>query len=243
MNNKQTTEEEEPIVQEGLQHDHGTKLDDCMDDFEIIEHSKEERLLNQEVFSSGVETIHTPSQSDTLPQTEGAQPNATVQSQAVLCNSCTSFNPSDGVQLCVGDRVSSLQRDDLKMICLLSRGYFGEVHKAQWGSQSVAVKIITPGYDNNQWQTISRARYIKRELEILASVNHDRIVKLLGLCIDDLNHQVLMITEFVSGGTLRDKIKSGQLDSLSWHLKAKILEDVAEAMRYLHDKGKPNTFD
>ncbi|KAI9324376.1 kinase-like domain-containing protein, partial [Zopfochytrium polystomum] len=74
-------------------------------------------------------------------------------------------------------------------------------------------------------------KYIEREVEILKEARHPNVVQFMGSIIHD--SKVLLVTEFVSGGNVKDWIQDAERE-LSERMKISIAIDVARAMAYLH---------
>lgn len=71
-----------------------------------------------------------------------------------------------------------------------------------------------------------------REIRVAAKVRHKNLVQLYGVCFD---HQpYLMITEFLSGGTVFDLLHNNEAVDLTWKQRLHMCSDVASAMDYLH---------
>jgi len=77
-------------------------------------------------------------------------------------------------------------------------------------------------------------KYIEREMDTLTGLAHPNIVQLIGLCIE--TDDMYIVTEFVSGGDLRSKLKEPTL-LIDWPTRLAIARDIALAMNYLHSKN------
>jgi len=118
--------------------------------------------------------------------------------------------------------------NDLDFGDRIGKGNFGEVYRGTYLGTDVAIKKLF-FVDDDFMQ-----KYIEREMDTLTCLNHPNIVQLMGLCIgmDDM----YIITEFVTGGDLRSKLKDKGID-MDWKLRVGILRDIALAMNYLHAKS------
>jgi tRNA A-37 threonylcarbamoyl transferase component Bud32 len=121
---------------------------------------------------------------------------------------------------------------DLKFGDLIGRGAFGEVYKATYRGNLVAVKklFVTQGLSQSDELQIYFACF-RKEIEILSSLNHLNILKCLGGCIQPSN--LCIVTEYCNGGSLCDllhvrKIKISTQQQISFAL------GIAEGMEYLH---------
>ena len=117
----------------------------------------------------------------------------------------------------------------------LGRGGMAEVYLARDPvlERNVAIKVIyphlsaDPGFDER----------FCREAKVVASLRHAHIVQLYDF--DVLNDQPFMVLEYLSGGTLKDRLaalhKQGKMMSLAEI--ARILDPLANALDYAHARG------
>eukprot|EP00927_Polykrikos_kofoidii_P012805 TRINITY_DN15549_c0_g1_i1.p1 TRINITY_DN15549_c0_g1~~TRINITY_DN15549_c0_g1_i1.p1 ORF type:complete len:386 (-),score=93.59 TRINITY_DN15549_c0_g1_i1:104-1261(-) len=124
--------------------------------------------------------------------------------------------------------------DDLSFDKRLGRGFFGEVWKAKekGGSKRIfAVKKV-------KLSLIIENRLmdqLKREIAILYSLDHPRIVKLFYDFTD--SSSMFLAMEFAHGGTLFEKLSDAKRFSLP--LTAKYFYQTCEALDYLHHLPEP----
>jgi len=117
---------------------------------------------------------------------------------------------------------------DLKFTKKIGKGNFGEVYDGEYLGTRVAIKKLY-FVDDDFMQ-----KYIEREMDTLTGLAHPNIVQLIGLCIE--TDDMYIVTEFVSGGDLRSKLKELSLD-IDWPTRLAIARDIALAMNYLHSKN------
>ncbi len=123
--------------------------------------------------------------------------------------------------------LSQLVVDEKK---ILGEGFYGVVFGGTYKNENVAVKRLRPNIPDNVL-----AKFLA-EVSILAGLKHDNIVRYLGSVFEEQN--LCIVTEFVGGGTLWEKIhdKSSQFTLAFIH---KISLEIATAMRYLHHECQP----
>ena len=116
----------------------------------------------------------------------------------------------------------------LKDMVPLARGNFGQVFKAVYKKNKVAVKKLLDVHDENM------QKYLMREVFNLKALSHPNVVSFVGLC---KHHSGLyIVTEFVEGSTLRKILKDSSIP-LSWSRRLFLALQIAVAMEYLHSKS------
>ncbi|KAF1317253.1 Tkl protein kinase, partial [Globisporangium splendens] len=118
----------------------------------------------------------------------------------------------------------------------LNRGGFGVVYRGVYRNRNVAVKKIRAEFSSD----IPRVEAFLREICLIASLDHPRIVAFVGVAWDTLQN-LSAVTEFMAQGDLRDVLqhhksqKQRQSQQLTWEShKGRIALHVAEALVYLH---------
>ncbi|XP_059662074.1 probable receptor-like protein kinase At4g10390 [Cornus florida] len=120
-----------------------------------------------------------------------------------------------------------VQRLTMNFSSVIGSGGFSTVYLAQFSDSTLgAVKI------HSSSERLNRA--YKQELDILLRLRHDNIVKLLGHC-DDREEGVLVF-EYVSNGSLQEKLHGGNGSVLSWKTRMAIAFQLAQAIEYLHEQ-------
>ncbi|KAJ0900703.1 putative protein kinase RLK-Pelle-RLCK-VIIa-2 family [Helianthus annuus] len=125
----------------------------------------------------------------------------------------------------------NFQRD-----CFLGEGGFGKVFKG-WLDRvtytpqkagdgiPVAIKKLNSkaiqGFE--VWQT---------EVTLLGRLKHPNVVKLLGYCQE--NMELLLVYEFMQGGSLEDRLFRKGVEALPWSTRIKIAIGAAQGMAFLH---------
>ncbi|KAJ4791970.1 Nodulation receptor kinase-like protein [Rhynchospora pubera] len=135
------------------------------------------------------------------------------------------LNRAGSVQLTINQIIKATHNfsDSFK----LGEGGFGTVYRTVLpDGRTVAVKRAKKEHFQGPRDEFSN------EVELLAKIDHRNLVRLLGY-IDKGNERIL-ITEFVSNGTLREHL-DGQLGKiLDFNQRLEIAIDVAHALTYLH---------
>ncbi|KVI07229.1 Protein kinase, ATP binding site-containing protein [Cynara cardunculus var. scolymus] len=107
---------------------------------------------------------------------------------------------------------------------VIGSGGFSTVYLARLPDSTLtAVKIQSVG-------TERLARIHDQELQILLRLKHPNIVKLLGHC-DDREEEGVLLFEYVSNGTLHEKLHT---KTMSWKARTLIARQLAAALEYLH---------
>ncbi|KAI4344195.1 hypothetical protein L6164_011446 [Bauhinia variegata] len=110
---------------------------------------------------------------------------------------------------------------------LIGEGGFGSVYKAQLeDGQLVAVKRAK----RENFESL-RTEF-SNEVELLKKIDHRNLVKLLGYI--DKGNERLLITEYVSNGTLREYLDGQRGRILDFNQRLEIAIDVAHGLTYLH---------
>ncbi|GMI75607.1 L-type lectin receptor kinase S.7 [Hibiscus trionum] len=94
----------------------------------------------------------------------------------------------------------------------------------------VAIKRLSAGFLNSQ-QGLDRRRLLK-EIGAMGRVRHPNLVPIRGWCND--NREMMIVYDFYSNGSL-DKWLFGA-GVLPWTRRFRVINDVAEALSFLHSK-------
>ncbi|KAI3924111.1 hypothetical protein MKW92_001316 [Papaver armeniacum] len=110
----------------------------------------------------------------------------------------------------------------------LGRGGFGTVYKGTLSDgQEIAVKRLSENSGQGEEE-------FKNEVVLLAKLQHNNLVRLLGFCLD--GNEKLLVYEFMQHGSLDqflfDPIKC---TSLNWERRYKIIRGIAKGLLYLHE--------
>uniref|UniRef100_A0A0E0JUG8 Protein kinase domain-containing protein n=1 Tax=Oryza punctata TaxID=4537 RepID=A0A0E0JUG8_ORYPU len=77
-------------------------------------------------------------------------------------------------------------------------------------------------------------RAFRQELDLLRRLRHPHIVALLAYS-DDHEEGGALVLEYLSGGTLADRLHGGASPPLPWRHRMRVVHDVAGALEHLHD--------
>ncbi|SRR6266567_1909905 len=112
---------------------------------------------------------------------------------------------------------------------LIARGGFADIYLAQhlYLKRYVVIKVMS-----KQPQQPGRRAFL-REAQIMASLNHRNIVRILDFGVD--GNTPFIVMSYFPRGSLRMKHPRGARLSLSVILC--YLQDIAEALEYIHDRG------
>ncbi|CAD8191869.1 unnamed protein product [Paramecium pentaurelia] len=114
---------------------------------------------------------------------------------------------------------------------VLGEGGFGKVMlgKHKISGEQVAIKLI----DSGKLWNAEDIDLVFREAEVMKNLRHNNIVKILN-CYTLPNMQVVLIMEFLQGGDLVEYLQ--EKGGLSEQEARIIFRQIAEAIRYCHDK-------
>lgn len=115
---------------------------------------------------------------------------------------------------------------------VIDEGGMGVVYRAEHLklSRQVAIKVMQP-HLSNRAELVAR---FEREAQILESLSHDNIVKLIEYCED--HRGLFIIEEFVDGETL-EKYVSHRMGALPEEFITPIFLQILSALDHAHSKG------
>ncbi|KAG8082838.1 hypothetical protein GUJ93_ZPchr0014g47060 [Zizania palustris] len=114
---------------------------------------------------------------------------------------------------------------------VIGHGGFSTVYLASLSSSRLgAVKVHCSS------ERLHRA--FRQELEVLLSLRHPHIVRLLGYC--DERDEGVLVFEYAPNGDLHERLHGGDVAAvLPWARRVAIAFQVAMALEYLHEKRHP----
>ncbi|KAL6199085.1 hypothetical protein ACLB2K_028872 [Fragaria x ananassa] len=116
----------------------------------------------------------------------------------------------------------------------IGQGGFGSVYKGTLKDGSVAAIKVLSG-DSKQG-----SREFLTEIEVIASVNHENLVKLYGCCAEG-NHRILVYGYLENNSLSQTLLGGGQSGiQFSWQTRCKICIGIARGLAYLHEDVQPH---
>ncbi|RCV34402.1 hypothetical protein SEVIR_7G166000v4 [Setaria viridis] len=110
---------------------------------------------------------------------------------------------------------------------MIGEGYFGKVYRAELrDGRVIAIKRAKKEH------FVSLRAEFSNEVTLLKTIEHRNLVQLLGY-IDKANERII-ITEYVSNGTLREHLDGQHGLVLGFNQRLEIAIDVAHGLTYLH---------
>jgi serine/threonine protein kinase len=117
----------------------------------------------------------------------------------------------------------------------IGQGRFGDVYSAEPRHLDLgigAVKVIRPGTERER-------RQVLREIQALAALSHDNLVSYrdAGEVTSGLLAGGIYVVTELCDGTLADEPSWGTGDLDAQYTLARVLQQVSDALRYLHSRG------
>jgi tetratricopeptide (TPR) repeat protein len=113
----------------------------------------------------------------------------------------------------------------------LGKGSFGHVQKCRWmdKNRDVAVKFVFSQIQDT----------FEKEVEILARIQHPRVVRLIGCSYDKKEKQGMLVMELMECNlrSLINAKKCGSSSPFDVSVAVNMMIQIAEAMEYLHEQG------
>ncbi|KAL1815446.1 hypothetical protein DCAR_0519697 [Daucus carota subsp. sativus] len=114
----------------------------------------------------------------------------------------------------------------------IAAGVYSVVYKGMYKSKPAAIKIVLP-VDSPARTTTWQERFV-REVTLHSKARHENIVKFIGTSLEPT---LMIITEFMRGGTLQKYLMNMYPNCLDLELAARFALEISRAMTYLHAKG------
>ncbi|KAF9977245.1 hypothetical protein BGZ73_006608 [Actinomortierella ambigua] len=110
---------------------------------------------------------------------------------------------------------------------IIGVGGYGNVYQARWEDREVAIKQ----FNVTHAEAITEEA-IQREIQLLASLRDKHIIQFYGTTQHE--GRLVLVTEYAKGGNLQRAIQQRRLD---WPNKARIADEIARGLAYIHHKG------
>ncbi|KAG9440917.1 hypothetical protein H6P81_021082 [Aristolochia fimbriata] len=113
----------------------------------------------------------------------------------------------------------------------IGEGGHAKVYEGIYDSASVAVKIMQPG--STEEEHAKRRKRFMREVKMLSRVQHENLVKLIGVC----KEPTVIVTELLRGGSLKRFLRGMRPNRLDLQLSVHFALDISRGMDFLHANG------
>jgi serine/threonine protein kinase len=117
---------------------------------------------------------------------------------------------------------------------VVGRGGFSTVYLASLSSSSSSSRL---GAVKVHCSSERLSRAFRRELDVLLSLRHPHVVRLLGYC--DERDEGVLVFEYAPNGDLHEALHGGAGDLLPWARRVAVAFQVATALEYLHEGRDP----
>ncbi|EYU37994.1 hypothetical protein MIMGU_mgv1a003777mg [Erythranthe guttata] len=117
----------------------------------------------------------------------------------------------------------------LKFESKIASGSYGDLYKATYRSQEVAIKILKTERLNTELQ-----KEFAQEVYIMRKVRHKNVVQFIGACTKPPN--LCIVTEYMSGGSVYDYLHK-QKGTFKLPNLLKVAIDISKGMNYLHQNN------
>ncbi|KAL8141968.1 hypothetical protein V2J09_015000 [Rumex salicifolius] len=113
-------------------------------------------------------------------------------------------------------------------------GRHSRIYRGIYKQMDVAIKLISQPEENPELAAAVEKQFIS-EVALLFRLDHPNIIALIGACKKP--PVFCIITEYLSGGSLRKYLHQQEPYSLPLNLFFKLALDIARGMQYLHSQG------
>lgn len=130
----------------------------------------------------------------------------------------------------------TIDRSQLLIGHRFASGAYSRLFHGIYKEQPVAVKFIRQPDDGEDAELAARLeKQFTAEVTILARLHHRNVIKLVGAC--NCPPVFCVITEFLSGGSLRAFLRKLECKKLPLEKIISIALDIAHGMEYIHSQG------
>ncbi|CAN6327903.1 unnamed protein product [Urochloa humidicola] len=103
----------------------------------------------------------------------------------------------------------------------------------------IAVVSTTVAYAGG-WSATAQSQYMNK-VEALSKVNHKNLMNLVGYCEDEKPFIRMMVFEYVSNGSLYERLHVKEAEHLDWQSRLRIAMGVVYSLGYRHQQNTPVT--
>eukprot|EP00727_Mastigamoeba_balamuthi_P013609 m51a1_g8871 putative pas domain-containing protein tyrosine kinase (1172) ;mRNA; r:600159-604604 len=125
----------------------------------------------------------------------------------------------------------NIRKGDIELGQCLGQGRFGSMYMADWHGTAVAVRVISKKATPKEDQ-----RLVKEDVLLLHKHHHPNLLMLMGYC--ETSTDILVVTEYMEGGTLADYLRKEKRNASVYSLVAMAF-DVLKGIAYLHSCKPP----
>jgi tetratricopeptide (TPR) repeat protein len=113
----------------------------------------------------------------------------------------------------------------------LGKGSYGKVYESHWNGVKIAIKVL----NRTSFYNEGAKKSFTSEMCTLGLTQHINLVRLLGYCIQGLDH--ILVYEHMSEKSLDKWLSPDKL--LHWNKRVSIIIGVAQGLAYLHHTCNP----
>lgn len=127
-----------------------------------------------------------------------------------------------------------LATENFSKVNKIGEGGFGPVYKGKLRDGTmVAVKLLSPESRQGLQEFVT-------ELTVLADVDHENLVKLLGCCVERNNR--ILVSGYMENNSLAQTLlgQSHNTIDFSWRTRRNICIDIARGLAFLHEEVRPH---
>eukprot|EP01114_Cavostelium_apophysatum_P019655 TRINITY_DN6398_c0_g2_i2.p1 TRINITY_DN6398_c0_g2~~TRINITY_DN6398_c0_g2_i2.p1 ORF type:complete len:581 (+),score=69.96 TRINITY_DN6398_c0_g2_i2:508-2250(+) len=114
-----------------------------------------------------------------------------------------------------------IDASEIKYEHKLGSGSFGEVFKAEWRNQAVAVKQVKSEVNSDE--------FLKEAHLMLSLRPHENVIQLLGVV---MSPNICIVLRYCEGGSLLEYLRKEY--EIAWNVKLEIMKGIAAGMSHLH---------
>jgi len=127
----------------------------------------------------------------------------------------------------------TIDREDIQLGDKIGKGEFGDVREGNYRGKKVAVKELIK-------DTSLATQKFLTEAKVMTSLQHDNLVRLLGLVIEEgkgARSKIFLVTEFMGKGSLLEYLRSRGRQYVTRKDQIGFAVDTCTGMAYLESKG------